>query len=125
MRERGPIGAAALTDHGAVEPLDWSGWRGTGRMTTMALEILWTAGRSREGGKLYDVPERALPDHHDAPAEPFERWALLDRVRAAGLLARAGGPTSRSPACTLPAPETTSACASSARSIRCSGIETS
>lgn len=97
VRERGPIGAAALTDHGAVEPLDWSGWKGTGRMTTMALEILWTrcavvvAGRARDGSKLYDVPERALPDHHDAPAEPFERWALLDRVRAAGLLARAGG----------------------------------
>lgn len=97
VRERGPIGAAALADHGAVEPLDWSGWKGTGRMTTMALEILWTrcqvvvAGRTRDGGKLYDVPERALPDHHDAPAEPFERWALLDRVRAAGLLARAGG----------------------------------
>jgi uncharacterized protein YcaQ len=97
IEARGPLPPSALSDHGAVEPLDWQGWRGTGRMSTMALEILWTrcrivvAGRTPSGEKLYDVPHRALPDHHDAPAEPFERWALLERVAAAGLLARAGG----------------------------------
>ncbi len=94
---RGPISAAELADRGSVEPLDWQGWKGTGRMTTMALEILWTrcrvvvAGRTPTGEKLYDVPSRALPDHHDGAAERFERWALLERVAAAGLLARAGG----------------------------------
>ncbi|MBX3271262.1 MAG: YcaQ family DNA glycosylase [Sandaracinaceae bacterium] len=99
VRERGPITSAALTDHGAVEAMDWSGWKGTGRMTTMALEISWTrcelvvAGRTSGGAKLYDVPERALPAHHDAPApEPFHRWALLERVRAAGLMSTATGP---------------------------------
>jgi uncharacterized protein YcaQ len=97
VHERGPIGAGALTDHGSVEPIDWSGWKGTGRMTTMALEILWTrcavvvAGRAKDGTKLYDVPARALPDHHDREAQDFDRWAVLDRVRAAGLLARASG----------------------------------
>src|SRR5687767_3768907 len=53
VRARGPVSAGELADHGAVEPIDWSGWKGTGRMTTMAIEILWTrcavvvAGRAR------------------------------------------------------------------------------
>ncbi len=98
VSERGPIGPSQLSDHGEVEPLDWQGWKGTARMSTMALEILWTrcrivvAGRADNGEKRYDLPARALPDHHDAPAAPFERWALVERVRSAGLLARAGGP---------------------------------
>ncbi|MBZ0117842.1 MAG: winged helix DNA-binding domain-containing protein, partial [Sandaracinaceae bacterium] len=71
VRERGPSASDELEDHGAVEPIEWSGWKGTGRMTTMALEILWTrcevvvAGRTARGGKVYDVPERALPSVHD------------------------------------------------------------
>jgi hypothetical protein len=98
---RGPISAAELTDHGAVKPLDWSGWKGTGKATSMALEVLWTrcqvvvCGRG-PGGKRYDVPERALPDMARAPLptgpEAFDRWALLERVEAAGLLSRASGP---------------------------------
>ena len=71
---------------------------GHGRMTTMALEILWTrcrvvvAGRARRRRKLYDLPERALPDHHDAPRRGAStRWALLERVRG-------GGPARRAPA---------------------------
>lgn len=98
VRARGPIGAAELSDRGRVAPLDWSGWRGTSRASKMALEVLWTrcqvvvCGRG-PGGKIYDVPERALPDHGTVAAEGFARWALLERVEAAGLLARAGGPT--------------------------------
>jgi len=114
VRERGPISAKALTDRGRVEAIDWSGWKGTSKATSMALEILWTqcrvvvCGRSGDG-KLYDVPERALGAHvrgsvapasraHDAPApnahdDPFARWALVERVEAAGLLARTSGPT--------------------------------
>lgn len=99
LRERGPSTSAQLTDHGAVRALDWSGWKGTGRMTTMALEILWTrcqvvvAGRASGGAKVFDLPERALPAHHDAPAtERFHRWALLERVDAAGLMTTATGP---------------------------------
>jgi len=98
VRERGPATSAQLTDHGAVKALDWSGWKGTGRMTTMALEILWTrcrvvvAGRADNGAKIYDLPERALPDHHDAEAPAFHRWALLERVDAAGLMSTATGP---------------------------------
>lgn len=94
---RGPVTAADLTDHGAVEALDWSGWKGTGRSTSMALEVLWTrcqivvAGRTSRG-KLYDVPERALPRFARAPGGDFARWALGERVEAAGLLPRAGGP---------------------------------
>src|SRR5688500_18715142 len=69
---RGPISAAELTDHGAVKPLDWNGWKGTGKATSMALEVLWTrcqvvvCGRG-PGGKRYDVPERALPHTARAP----------------------------------------------------------
>jgi hypothetical protein len=65
----------------------------------MALEVLWTrcqvvvAGRGPRGVRRYDVPERALPDHHDAQAEvPFAAWALGERVEAAGLLPCASGP---------------------------------
>ncbi|XXF80376.1 winged helix DNA-binding domain-containing protein [Myxococcaceae bacterium GXIMD 01537] len=99
---RGPITAAELTDHGEVEPLNWSGWKGTGKATSMALEVLWTrcqvvvCGRG-PGGKRYDVPERALPEVARAASghankESFDRWALTDRVEAAGLLSRAAGP---------------------------------
>lgn len=101
VEARGPVTAADLSDHGAVKPLDWSGWKGTGRATSMALEVLWTrcevvvCGRS-PGGKLYDVPHRALPEVgratvDDASEQGFARWALVERVEAAGLLSRAGG----------------------------------
>jgi uncharacterized protein YcaQ len=98
IRARGPVAARDLTDHGSIEPLDWGGWKGTAKTTSMAIEILWTrceivvSGRTENGAKLYDVPERALPavaDHH--PDGELERWALADRVEAAGLLTRAGG----------------------------------
>lgn len=104
---RGPVTAADLEDRGAVEPIDWSGWKGTARASTMALEILWARCEvvvcSRAGNaKRYDVPTRALPSVAHPPAahptvngaapEPFARWALRERVEAAGLLARASGP---------------------------------
>jgi uncharacterized protein YcaQ len=109
VRERGPVFADDLADHGRVEPLDWSGWRGTPRAAKMALEVLQTrcqvvvSGRGPRG-KLYDVPERALPvaarrrvHPPERPVEErveaFRRWALLERVEAAGLLSRAGGAT--------------------------------
>jgi hypothetical protein len=100
---RGPISARDLTDRGAVQRMDWSGWKGTPRATAMALEVLWTrceiviCGRERDG-KVVDVPRRALPqlDHGEGAAVPgtreFQRWALIERVEAAGLLSRAGGP---------------------------------
>jgi uncharacterized protein YcaQ len=109
VRERGPVAADDLADHGRVEPLDWSGWRGTPRAAKMALEVLQTrcevvvCGRGPRG-KLYDVPERALPDAArrrvhppgrtvEERVEAFRRWALLERVEAAGLLSCAGGAT--------------------------------
>ncbi len=99
VRARGPITASELSDQGAVEPLDWSGWKGTSRAATMALEMLWTrcavvvtGRRGRE--KVYDVPERALPAHHALPPrEAFERWALIERVTSAGLLAESTNPS--------------------------------
>ena len=92
IRERGPVTARDLTDHGSVDPIDWAGWMGTKKATTMALEILWTrcdvvvAGRTESGAKLYDVPK-----WNGEPEEPFAQWALRERVLAAGLLTRAGG----------------------------------
>ena len=96
VRERGPITSAQLTDRGGVKALDWNGWEGTGKVNTMVLEVLWArcqvvvCGR-KSSGKVFDVPERALPGVADAPGGDFDRFALLDRVRAAGLLARASG----------------------------------
>ncbi len=92
IRERGPVTARDLTDHGSVDPIDWSGWTGTKKATSMALEVLWTrcdivvAGRTDSGAKLYD-----LPKWNGQPKEPFARWALRERARAAGLLTRASG----------------------------------
>jgi len=97
VRERGPVTARDLTDHGKVDPIDWAGWKGTGKATSMALEMLWTrcdivVSRDRSGTKLYDIPRRALGAIADAPPdEDFDRWAIRERVRAAGLLSRAGG----------------------------------
>ena len=99
VRARGPLAASELSDHGRVTPIDWSGWKGTSSAAKMALEMLWTrcavvvTGR-RGRDKIYDVPERALPRHHDARCEhAFERWALLERVRGAGLLAESASPS--------------------------------
>lgn len=96
---RGPISAGELEDRGTVVPMDWSGWKGTAKAASMAIEVLWTrceivvAGRTGRG-KLWDVPSRALAHVHAEPIEArFERWALLERVEAAGLLSRAGGAT--------------------------------
>jgi len=106
VAEHGPISAEGLdkiVDFGRVDPLDWSGWRGTSRASAMALEVLWTrcdvvvAGRERRG-KLWDVPTRALPDHHaklrgkKRLRDTFLAWALTERAHAAGLLSRAAGP---------------------------------
>ncbi len=97
IRERGPVSARELTDHGSVAPIDWAGWTGTKKTTSMALEILWTrcdvvvCGRTESGAKLFDIPERALGAVASAePPEAFDRWALRERVTAAGLLSRAG-----------------------------------
>lgn len=97
IRARGPLSPSELTDHGRVAPMEWFGWKSTSKAATMALELLWTSCRIVVAGrrgreKLFDVPERALPDHHDRAAEPFERWAIVARVQAAGLLRRASGP---------------------------------
>lgn len=109
VRARGPVTADDLADHGSVEPLDWSGWRGTARAEKMALEVLQTrcevvvCGRGPRG-KVYDVPERALPEVARARVHPpsrgeaarveaFRRWALLERVEAAGFLSLAAGST--------------------------------
>jgi uncharacterized protein YcaQ len=99
VRDRGPSAPGDLTDRGAVRPIDWSGWMGTGRAVTMALEVLRTrcelvvAGR-RGRQKVYDLPERALGHHASAPPPPdVDRWAVLERVAAAGgLLAESTGP---------------------------------
>jgi len=98
VASRGPCTAGELADHGRVEPLDWDGWKGTAKATSMALEVLWTrcqvvvCGRGA-GGKQYDLPERALPEQAGlVPLVEFGRWALAERVEAAGLLCRAGGP---------------------------------
>jgi uncharacterized protein len=92
VEAKGPLTPDGLGDHGAVVPIDWSGWKGTAKAATMALEVLWTrcqvvtAGRTART-RLYDVPRRALPKvHADEVTTSFAEWALLERVEAAGLL---------------------------------------
>lgn len=99
LRERGPSIPAELTDRGRVEPIDWSGWKGTASRTAMVLEVLWThcrvvvSGRDPRGRRVYDLPDRALGAwaHAKASAD-LVGDLVLARVAAAGLLSRAGGP---------------------------------
>lgn len=103
VRAHGPVSAEGLdkiADLGRVRPMDWSGWKGTSRAAAMALEVLWTrcevvvAGRDKRG-KLWDLPERALPGSHRkrrGSREAFFAWAIAERAHAAGLLSRAAGP---------------------------------
>lgn len=95
----GPVTAGALTGRGAVAPMDWSGWSGTGSRTKMALEVLWSrcevviAARDAKGQKVYDVPARALPGHAGVrPEAPFAEAVLLERVASAGMLPVRAGP---------------------------------
>lgn len=99
VTERGPSTSAALEDRGRVEPLDWSGWKGTASRTALALEALWTtcalvvSTRDTRGRRVYDLPGRALGAWAVAPAPASPMAELVvDRVRVAGLLARSGGP---------------------------------
>lgn len=98
VRDRGPLTARELSDHGRVDPMDWSGWTGTSKAGTMALDVLWTRCEVVVAGwqgraKVYDLPERALSAWASAPAPAdFLAWGLRQRVRACGLLNRAGGP---------------------------------
>jgi uncharacterized protein YcaQ len=99
IRDRGALQPSELGDRGKVDPLDWSGWKGTSKASTLALEVLWVrcrivvAGRTRTGNRVFDLPERALPDVVDLPSpEDFAEWALLERVEAAGMLPQQTGP---------------------------------
>lgn len=87
-------------DTGRVAPLDWSGWKGTAKAVSMALEVLWTrceavvVGRRGRSQKVFDIAARAFGRQKPAPVDrqKFLEWALLERVRAAGLLGRHSGP---------------------------------
>jgi uncharacterized protein YcaQ len=97
IEERGPVTSGELTDRGRLIPPK-DGWlRDTIPVNSVAVEWLWdrcqvvVCGRAGNG-KLYDVPRRALPEVWDAvPAMAFDRWALLERVAAAGLLSMNAG----------------------------------
>ena len=94
VRARGPIAVADLAPRGRVTPTDWSGWKGTSKMATLAVKVLWRQCRlvvcGRQGrGKVVDVPDRALPS---SQALPFNQTVLVDRVVAAGMLSEVTGP---------------------------------
>lgn len=98
IAERGPMTSSELSDQGRVRSLDWSGWKGTSKAATMALEVLWNDCRiivrtRRRGARVYDLPERALPAAATAaPPEDPLHVALVDRIEAAGLLPEVAGP---------------------------------
>jgi uncharacterized protein YcaQ len=99
ISERGPIAPNELSDRGRLTLSRRDAWlRDTIPANSIAVEKLWNrcqvvvCGRAGNA-KLYDVPPRALPDVHDAvPTVDFDRWALLERVEAAGLMAMTAGP---------------------------------
>lgn len=98
VAERGPCTPADLSDHGTVRRLEWSGWVGTAKAGTLALEVLShqcrlvVVGRSARGQRVYDLPSRALPSVCSADDKGGDRAALLHRVQMCGFLRTAGGP---------------------------------
>lgn len=97
VRACGPLRVEDLAPRGRVEPLDWSGWKGTADANRMAMEVLWTrtevvvSGR-RGRSKLYDLPERALGTFGTLDPEAALDELVLDRAGAAGLLPHRLGP---------------------------------
>ncbi|MCB1042766.1 MAG: YcaQ family DNA glycosylase [Acidobacteria bacterium] len=97
IEARGPIRASELSDRGKVDPLDWSGWKGTSSLTTLALELLWitckvVVAKRTQRDKYFDLPQRALPDQWTKPSWTYASWAIEDRIQSAGLLAETAGP---------------------------------
>ncbi|MCB9671868.1 MAG: winged helix DNA-binding domain-containing protein [Alphaproteobacteria bacterium] len=98
LAAKGPCTPAALDDHGRLPAVQGTAWKGSSRVGTLALKVLAlrcravVVGRER-GSRVYDLPGRALGDHATAEADgPFGRWALVERVRAAGMLSMGSGP---------------------------------
>jgi uncharacterized protein YcaQ len=98
IEERGPITPAELTDRGKLVPPKDAWLRDTIPANSVAVEKLWSrcdvvvCGRSGNN-KLYDIPSRALPKVFDRkPKIDFDRWALIERVEAVGLMAMTSGP---------------------------------
>jgi uncharacterized protein YcaQ len=98
ISERGPIAQTELSDRGRLTPPKDAWLRDTIPTTSVAVEKLWNRAQvvvcGRAGNnKVYDVPARALPDVYDVePTLEFDRWALLGRVEAVGLMAMTAGP---------------------------------
>ncbi len=95
VRERGPVAVSELGDHGRVDPVRWSTWKGTGKAATLAAEVLVLRCRlvvcGRVGRrKVVDVPDRALPAL--GPQGDVVRRLLSDRVAAMGLMPTSMGP---------------------------------
>ncbi len=95
--ERGALRADQLTPRGKVEAMDWAGWKGTSKASTMALEVLWTRCQvvtaKREGNtRWYDLPSRTLSTWDHPTEDTFQRWALRERALATGLLTPNAGP---------------------------------
>lgn len=96
--ERGPLLASELTERGRVDPIDWSGWKGSSRAAKLALEVLWrrcevVVHERTPAGKRWSLPGVSLGADATRVAEgSFDEVCLLDRVAAIGLLPTAGGP---------------------------------
>jgi uncharacterized protein YcaQ len=88
IREHGLVSARDLTDHGSVDPIDWSGWKGTAKATSMALEILWTqcdiVADGRTGAKIYDAPNEHCESSSRRVAESSSREMLVSTTRRPG-----------------------------------------
>ena len=93
IRARGPLGSRHFD--GAARQGEMWGWKPAKRM----LELLWNHGElvvaGRQGfQRLYDLPERVLPDEllgAPTPAEPERLRELAERaVRARGVLTERG-----------------------------------
>ncbi len=98
VRDRGPVTTQQLADRGKTAPMDWSGWKGTSSLSSLATEALWArcevvaSGRNDRGDRLYDLPERALGDWASrTPEGIFGEEMIVERVRSAGLLSRNAG----------------------------------
>lgn len=92
IRDNGPLKADTLKDDRLVD----IGWYGPSGWYKTALESLWRLGevvstRSRDGRKLYDLPERVYG--HTMPARPSFEQHIDRRLSSVGLLPLSGGGT--------------------------------
>jgi uncharacterized protein len=91
VRSRGPLSADEVAEPEGVDRRLDRAWFGTIPRAVLEAHfgrgLLAVAGRRRNGARVFDLPERVLPAHHDraVPAAEAQRELLRRAARACGV----------------------------------------